>query len=63
MCAQGCLLIRERARGRRHLRPLACAHDFYSCKMLQELLPTEKQSPFKKATGIILSSFRKNKKI
>lgn len=48
MCAQGCLLIRERACGRRHLRTLAHAHNFYSYKMLQELLPTVKAVTFQK---------------
>lgn len=48
MCAQGCVLIRERACGRRRLRTLACAHDSCSQKMLRELLPTVKAVTFQK---------------
>lgn len=64
MCAQGCLLIRERACGRRHLRTPAHAHDFYNYKMLQELHPTVKAVTFQKTRRYpVIFQKKKNTKI
>lgn len=67
MCVQGCLLAHvsapQPARACGHLRSLARAQGFYSCEMLDELLPTIKAATFsERLQASILSSFRKKNK-